>query len=687
MHSSNVAMTYKLLVSVLMMCKVKNKFAVFAVISFAAILNLTLFYSVSQKLKKSRSFGGSFLNYISGNDVTASLFIKVGNVNQSVNQTINQSVNQSFAPTDESSGDSPSSSGDSSWCTFPQLDPFDSKIRHLLKAAKPIDCSAHWPNLVYADGDYLYVNMSKVKLSHKFKHCRYVSRARHGGNCSDRKTKTLYTSDYFTTYIKVNETDTYVFVECLSTSRSVISRSYITLIRKRHALEEELYQNLASHRKTASPKKTLSVIMLGLDGMSKQNFQRTMPKTREFLERDLQAVELRKFNKIGLNTFPNFAGLLAGRHEEELKYSYNEYLDKINDKFIWSPYRKAGYRTFLMLDSLAVSAFHYLKLGWMKPPVDYYVREMVIDSDIDKKTRGKEFQCYGDKTEIETLTDLVVQFAMVFNHSTTPYFSFSFLMRQTHDQQHLAAAGDILYFNFLRTLVDNNLLTNTLLIFFSDHGPRFGAFRQTLQGMIEGRTPYFYFVFPAWFKAKYPEVMKVLSVNQDRLTSHFDVHETLMDILNFQGETGQGELTSRGISLFKEIPRERTCEHIGVPVEYCACVQLSESSVAPEVKQKMAKTILYHVISLTEHIRKSCAAYTLTSVNAVLKMSLKKDDKELYALLITTNPGNAVFEGYVTLDKNGSTTLSGHVIRASMYGKHANCINDLHLRNYCYCRR
>ncbi|KAK6968740.1 hypothetical protein BgiMline_028628, partial [Biomphalaria glabrata] len=210
---------------------------------------------------------------------------------------------------------------------------------------------------------------------------------------------------------------------------------------------------------------------------------------------------------------------------------------------------------------------------------------------------------------------------------------------------------------------------------------------QTLQGMIEGRTPYFYFVFPAWFKAKYPEVMKVLSVNQDRLTSHFDVHETLMDILNFQGETGQGELTSRGISLFKEIPRERTCEHIGVPVEYCACVQLSESSVAPEVKQKMAKTILYHVISLTEHIRKSCAAYTLTSVNAVLKMSLKKDDKELYALLITTNPGNAVFEGYVTLDKNGSTTLSGHVIRASMYGKHANCINDLHLRNYCYCRR
>jgi hypothetical protein len=53
---------------------------------------------------------------------------------------------------------------------------------------------------------------------------------------------------------------------------------------------------------------------------------------------------------------------------------------------------------------------------------------------------------------------------------------------------------------------------NTLLIFGSDHGARFGAFRGTSLGRMEERLPLQLLVFPEWFKNEYKEIYEMLQV-------------------------------------------------------------------------------------------------------------------------------------------------------------------------------
>ena len=53
------------------------------------------------------------------------------------------------------------------------------------------------------------------------------------------------------------------------------------------------------------------------------------------------------------------------------------------------------------------------------------------------------------------------------------------------------------------------------MILGSDHGARFGRFRNTAQGRIEERLPVQLLVFPKWFKKEYKSVYETLKVLPD----------------------------------------------------------------------------------------------------------------------------------------------------------------------------
>ena len=59
----------------------------------------------------------------------------------------------------------------------------------------------------------------------------------------------------------------------------------------------------------------------------------------------------------------------------------------------------------------------------------------------------------------------------------------------------------------------HNVLNNTVLIFFSDHGIRFGKVRQMFVGKMEECLPFIFFIFPQWFMKKYPTYYKNLQTN------------------------------------------------------------------------------------------------------------------------------------------------------------------------------
>jgi len=92
-------------------------------------------------------------------------------------------------------------------------------------------------------------------------------------------------------------------------------------------------------------------------------------------------------------------------------------------------------------------------------------------------------------------------------------------------------------------------------------------------GKLEERLPFVVVRLP-------PRLMKVnrrlaaaLEVNAARLTTPFDIYETLSDLRDFDGTSRHGcdRLVKRGCSLLSEIPSERTCESAGVLAHWCAC--------------------------------------------------------------------------------------------------------------------
>ena len=152
--------------------------------------------------------------------------------------------------------------------------------------------------------------------------------------------------------------------------------------------------------------------------------------------------------------------------------------------------------------------------------------------------------------------------------------------------------------------IPHNVKVRYFLVCFCFH-------RETYHGRIETSTPYVFFVFPPWFKRKYPELMSTLEINRNRLSSHFDVHETLRDLMYLkEGARKAGTVKERGISLFREIPKERTCAEAGIPGEFCVCGRFYETKLTHGMYFLLASTLLDEVNSFVGFSPTNYMTYT-----------------------------------------------------------------------------
>ncbi len=87
--------------------------------------------------------------------------------------------------------------------------------------------------------------------------------------------------------------------------------------------------------------------------------------------------------------------------------------------------------------------------------------------------------------------------------------------------------------NFLVHLKQSGIMESTIILFMSDHGVRVSSVRQYSQGKLEERLPFFSIRMPQTFQQKHPNEMRNLRLNARKLTTPFDVYETLKHFLNF----------------------------------------------------------------------------------------------------------------------------------------------------------
>ncbi|XP_063979115.1 uncharacterized protein LOC135163538 [Diachasmimorpha longicaudata] len=246
----------------------------------------------------------------------------------------------------------------------------------------------------------------------------------------------------------------------------------------------------------------------------------------------------------------------------------------------------------------------------------------------------------------------------------------------------------------------------------SDHGHRFAEIRNTLAGKQEERLPFFSFTFPPWFKQVYPTAYANFVYNTRHLSTPFDVHKTLQNILKLTTPK-TGDLSERDISLFDKIPLERTCADAFIEPHWCACLGWEELSTMNSAVTTAAKHFINFLNSYTEEHRDICEILKLDQIlwaakliptNGLLKFQQSGDKdgfigdfsaqtrltNEIYQLKVRTQPGGGLFEASIDHDveNNKFSTKITHVSRINKYGSQAKCVENEfpHLRKYCCCK-
>ena len=157
------------------------------------------------------------------------------------------------------------------------------------------------------------------------------------------------------------------------------------------------------------------------------------------------------------------------------------------------------------------------------------------------------------------------------------------------------------------------------------------------------------------------------------------------------------EQYARGISLFKTIPVNRTCDSAGIPYQYCSCLEWKPLLHTDPLVQKASEKLIMeiqHILKPYSHMCESIALKTVDTATAAyfpkdeIKLSNEfkpKINVTLLQISITTTPGDGKFEAVLEI-RNTRVALASSIDRINQQSK-SDCATDFLLENYCVCRK
>ncbi|CAG7642277.1 unnamed protein product [Allacma fusca] len=175
-----------------------------------------------------------------------------------------------------------------------------------------------------------------------------------------------------------------------------------------------------------------SVLILGIDSISRLHMYRSLAKTKEFLDAN-DFVEMRGYTKIGDNTFPNMMGALGGM--ETNKYPcWKKKTDFMDDcPLIWKNFSSSNYVTALLEDSAGIANFNFMKTGFLEEPTDYYLRPITVAYH-GRLSRTQSYNgCVGGMSQTNFMMEYLQNFVTAMGQSRVPHFLFSWFTTLGHD--------------------------------------------------------------------------------------------------------------------------------------------------------------------------------------------------------------------------------------------------------------
>lgn len=611
-------------------------------------------------------------------------------------------------------------------CQFARLDPWDKSIINRTYHPRDIQCRNVQPYFSYLDENgLLHLNSSEfLDYTSKFGdiNCKYKTFDR--DPTSDEDSVIYYGSEGRLELGIPKKLDMdMVEVRCYNKTDGPI---YFDV----HAhpvmsLPNDSNRSATPGRSFAKPTDDqLSLLMLMMDSTSISVLKRHLPKTYDYIKNVMKFKIFNGFHKVGDNSFPNMVAALTGyRYQYEQKNMPPDIQEDVSQIYfdhwplIWKTYAQKGYATVYNEDKAEWGLFRYFVKGFKRKPVDFYYHMYWYSIYLHESYTGDSEQyCFHNYPKIVRFLDIVKRHLV--SMKSVLQFQYAFLTDLCHEEDSSEEErADEYMVSFFKQMYENGYFNKTVVLFYSDHGHRYTPIRNTLVGLLEERTPMFNIWFPQWFYAKYPHIENNLRINTVRLSSLYDVHETLHDIAeaNFNGR--QRDLSSRGLSQLYPIPTNRTCFQAGVPDHHCTCVSMAPLDTNSDTVQYAAITLKNHINNILLDYEKICRKYSLLKVIRAEQMAVNKklaygvarykhrdslaNDssrpteepiEELYPLeklrvAIELYPNNAQFEGVIQYDlaSEKTFTVHGDISRLNKFGNQSHCVPKKSLQKFCAC--
>ncbi|KAI6199563.1 hypothetical protein M3Y96_00640300 [Aphelenchoides besseyi] len=469
-------------------------------------------------------------------------------------------------------------------CDVPVLDEWDKSILKYYEKPKQLECKRLQQNLTFVDPNgFLRVDPTTIASY----------------NCEYRYVFYQENNDFEPKYeiwqpleesIKLQHD--FVEVRCKKTGLLPIS-----VYNYNHAhVVPKLTSNLTGRKIALESTKRPSVIVIGLDSMSRSNFLRQLPNTWNTLKQKFTT-----FNhhvKVADNTYSNLLAILTGKRAQnttefkaELKDTWGISFDDF--PIIWQEYSTRDYASFFAEDRPDIGTFNYKQKlnGFLRQPTDHYIRPFFLNLYHSLLHRRSSYGCYGNIAMHEHMIHYLESFLVGYKNKRK--FALFWSQDLSHDfLNRIGVIDQDLSSLFVRA---ENLMENSIVIVVSDHGHRFDPIRDTTVGRFETRLPFLAIRLPDKFSEQYPHLKANLQRNAQIMTTQFDLYSTLKHILegDFRNTNVSRNKEAHGHSLLGIVPENRTCFEAQIPDEFCPCV--NEISIPVEEGVQAANVLLDYI--------------------------------------------------------------------------------------------
>ena len=346
--------------------------------------------------------------------------------------------------------------------------------------------------------------------------------------------------------------------------------------------------NLIKSRDKLSKKhivKFNNVYIIYIDGISRNHFHRKFKKTSKLIEKMLYSnkkkeTKYKKYNSFQFMKYHVFDGNTIGNN---IPLIYGNNMNNISGISMTKFFKDNGFITASTFNSCNREIFDWNKkqfkniffTGW-----DHENFAMFCDTNfVDKRykwsiVKGKNSilrKCLYEKDSFEYEFEYILQFLKAYKKERK-FLKIGFADGHESTME-VSKYIDESLSNFLKIIFDQYYDEKTAIILLSDHGGQLAGFQDIFfykEKKIEQYLAMFFMILP---EDNHNYNRTALNINQQRFITPFDIHDTLLDMINVDKKKFP-QMSEKGQSLFQEIDGlKRFCDNYKeeIPQNICFC--------------------------------------------------------------------------------------------------------------------